>query len=907
MANYKKDFDSANIKEYIIENIAKKYIPLRNQSNYRVGIFGHINEMMADAIEDTAVSVKTMYPELFPNKAQLPESIYAYAALAKYDNFNAKPATGKFYLVIYEDELIQALDRTGEVPRYTIPDDTVFYVDNIPFMLDYPIVLTLFNESAGADRIFNATYDTRIPNNLSDIQSPYIKLLRMDYGETVEKEDKVLLLEVVLRQVEKATTTKSIMTNDYIDNTSIRFEYEGDLANFDVWYADEGSSEYEYIEKYLEDSAVITTNKYCYYKFITESMIEIIFPYGNTFRPKLGSSVRVEFYTTLGAGGNKNKYEGLNLRTTYGNSDINPSGRILTLTVFPISDTENGVDKVSMDIAATKIAEEFSARGSINNERDLENYFNDLQDQNYITFFKTRDDCLYRRFAAFMLMRDDSNGIIGTNTLNLRFKESELTKNHSGDIYTVNTKTALQYLSPNDPVSPPPYLGIRKRDLVVTKDISEMSKEEVIDFENKNFLYGIPLLLSINKKPLSAAFYINHINRTSQMDYSYVNDRSSLQMMVNDFTLTRNTFDAYNKYKLSLTINPTIFGRQLGICNVDSNTGEITDLERIKVFAVYKTEDETILGWSPMKLVSYIEDGEKYLFTTELETDDQINLNNMINITKGVFKPGTTEPNNVYLPVNTMNLSLYIVDKETPLSDITLDGVIPNLEGYHISNMYSNVKGIPVELMINLNDIMRSSVAVEQVQGENYFYVKSVPLFRYSYISDIQKLEYILENIELKRLYLNQAVANLPNSFNIDFKIYNTYGKASYYKVGYEGKILDKINISINLRIKLNTGTSENIVDQIKTYIINTIETMNKGYGLNFYVSTLISNLKSQFPEILWVEFMNINGYPTTIQIIEATPQSDITDLYFVPEYINISTTVDKLGDYTPSINLLLV
>ena len=907
MANYRKDFDSANLKEYIIENIAKKYIPLRNQSNYRVGIFGHINEMMADAIEDTALSVKTMYPELFPNKAQLPESIYAYAALAKYDNFNAKPAIGKFYLVIYEDELIQALDRTGEVPTYIISDDTVFYVDEIPFMLDYPIVLTLFNESEGSNRIFNATYDTTIPNNLSDIQSPFITLLRMDYGDTVEKTEKVLLLEVNLRQVVKSSSTKSVMSNDYIENTAIRFEYDGDLANFDVWYADEGSSTYEYIEKYLEDSAVITTNKYCYYKFITENMIEVIFPYGNSFRPKLGSSVKVEFFTTLGAGGNKNKYEGLNLRTEYGTTETNPSGRVLTLTVFPISDTENGVDKVSMDIAATKIAEEFSARGSINNERDLENYFNDLQDQNYITFFKTRDDCLYRRFAAFMLMRDATNSIIGTNTLNLRFKETELTKNQTGDIYTVNTKTALEYLPTDDPITPPAYLGIRKRDVVVVKNLEEMTPEQIIDYENKNFLYGIPLLLSINKKPLSAAFYINHINRTSQMDYTYVNNRSSLQMMVSDFTINRNTFEDYNKYKLSLTINPTIFGRKLDICNVDENTGEITDLERIKVFAVYKTQDETILGWSPLKLTAYTEEGEKYLFTTELETDDQINLNNMINITKGVFKQNSTEETNTYLPVNTMNLSLYIVDKETPISDVTLDGVVPNIEGYQISNIYSNVKGIPVELMINLNDIMRSAVTVDEVNGEKYFYVKSVPVFRYSYITAIDKLEYILETIELKRLYLNQAVSNLPNSFNIDFKIYNTYGKASYYKVGYEGKILDKINISINLRIKLNTGTSENIVDKIKTYIINTIETMNKGYGLNFYVSTLISNLKSQFPEILWVEFMNINNYPTSMQIIEATPQSDITELYFVPEYINISTTVDKLGDYTPSINLLLV
>ena len=907
MANYRKDFDSANLKEYIIENIAKKYIPLRNQSNYRVGIFGHINEMMADAIEDTALSVKTMYPELFPNKAQLPESIYAYAALAKYDNFNAKPAIGKFYLVIYEDELIQALDRTGEVPTYIISDDTVFYVDEIPFMLDYPIVLTLFNESEGSNRIFNATYDTTIPNNLSDIQSPFITLLRMDYGDTVEKTEKVLLLEVNLRQVVKSSSTKSVMSNDYIENTAIRFEYDGDLANFDVWYADEGSSTYEYIEKYLEDSAVITTNKYCYYKFITENMIEVIFPYGNSFRPKLGSSVKVEFFTTLGAGGNKNKYEGLNLRTEYGTTETNPSGRVLTLTVFPISDTENGVDKVSMDIAATKIAEEFSARGSINNERDLENYFNDLQDQNYITFFKTRDDCLYRRFAAFMLMRDATNSIIGTNTLNLRFKETELTKNQTGDIYTVNTKTALEYLPTDDPITPPAYLGIRKRDVVVVKNLEEMTPEQIIDYENKNFLYGIPLLLSINKKPLSAAFYINHINRTSQMDYTYVNNRSSLQMMVSDFTINRNTFEDYNKYKLSLTINPTIFGRKLDICNVDENTGEITDLERIKVFAVYKTQDETILGWSPLKLTAYTEEGEKYLFTTELETYDQINLNNMINITKGVFKQNSTEETNTYLPVNTMNLSLYIVDKETPISDVTLDGVVPNIEGYQISNIYSNVKGIPVELMINLNDIMRSAVTVDEVNGEKYFYVKSVPVFRYSYITAIDKLEYILETIELKRLYLNQAVSNLPNSFNIDFKIYNTYGKASYYKVGYEGKILDKINISINLRIKLNTGTSENIVDKIKTYIINTIETMNKGYGLNFYVSTLISNLKSQFPEILWVEFMNINNYPTSMQIIEATPQSDITELYFVPEYINISTTVDKLGDYTPSINLLLV
>ncbi|MGL5745733.1 MAG: hypothetical protein ACRCXX_11410 [Cetobacterium sp.] len=896
---YTKDFDSANIKEWMIENVAKKYIPLKNQSNYRVGIFGHVNEIVADAIEDSAVAVKTMYPELFPNRASLPESIYAYAALAKYENFNAQPAEAPFYLVIYEDDLMAKLTRVDGTASYTISQDTVFYVDDIPFMLDYPITITLFSDNSN-ERIFNAIYDMNTVNPLSTLESPYIQMLRMDLGDI--NPQKALLLEVDLKQLIKDTSTKSVLTNDVIENISLRFEYDGDLANFQVYYSKDGDVAYEFIEKYLEDSPVVSTNKYCYYKFITENVIEIIFPYGAGFRPGLGSEIMVEFYTTLGASGNKNKYNGLNMKVEYPNDE---AGDTVDIILYALGDSVNGVDKISMETASLKISEEFSARGSINNERDLQNYFNNLQDQNYITFMKFRDDCLYRRFLAFMLMRDESNSIIGTNTLNLRFKESELVS--GGDMYTLGSRRAFEYIPSDEDVTISSHVKLDKKDVVRIKDISSMTDDQVIGFENNEFLYGNPLLITINKSPLTASFYINHINRDYRMNYSYINKRSPLQMMINNFGVKRDTFTNYNKYKLSLELKPTVLGQEFGICEVDEATGAVTDLDRIRVYIVYKDTNNTPIGYSKLDLIDYDDTTQNYTYFKELETNDEINSTNMLNIIEGVFKTNSTEVTNVFLPVNDMNVSIYVVDRETPISDISIDNIVPGIDNYQVTNGYGNKNDIPVDLMINLNDIMRSAVVVDRVDGENIFYVKSVPLFRYSYINRMNRLEYVLNVVELKRLFLKQAVSKLTNSFYIDFKAYNTYGKSKYYKIGYQGKALNKINITLNFRIKLSTGASDNLSSQIKTFISATIETLNTGYGLNFYISTLISELSRNFPEIVWIEFININNYPTTDQIIEAIPQNDITELTFVPEYISVGNDMNSIGEYIPNINISIV
>ncbi|MGL6099483.1 MAG: hypothetical protein ACRC0G_07645 [Fusobacteriaceae bacterium] len=898
MAKYNKDFDAANIKEYMIENIAKKYISLSNQSNYRVGIFGHINEIMADAIEDAAVSVKTLYPEIFPNKARLPESIYAYAALAKYTNFNAYPAEASFYLAIYEEDIMAKLDRKTGSAMYTISNDIVFYVDDMAFMLDYPIVLTLFNETNKDERIFNAVYDMSINNPLSSLESPYINLLKMDMGNPQDPQ-KVILLGVELKQLIKSSVEKSILSNEVVENTSIRFDFDGDLANFEVYYSKEGSDVYEYLEKYLEDSAVFTTNKYCYYKFLTENMIEVIFPYGMNFRPELGSDIKVNFFTTLGTLGNRNKYTGLNMKNVYPTDD---AGDNLEIIVYPLSDSENGSDKVTMEAASLKISEEFSARGSINNERDLQNYFNNLQDQNYITFMKSRDDCMYRRFSAFMLMRDQANSIIGTNTLNIKLTDGDFIS--EGDILTVPSRVALEYAPLDMPVSP--HIELSARELLITKDISGVEASKVIEFENKEFLYGNPFLMSINKSPLSVAFYINHINRNYRMTYSYINKRSPLQMMIDDFSIKRDTFTDYTKYKINLDLKPTAYDTELGICEVGDD-GSIVDLDRIRVYVVYKDSVGVALGYSKLMLTSYDKDTKTYHFNQELETNDELNSDNRLNIVKGIMKPNTIIEDNTFLPVNDMNVTIYVADRNTNLSDVNIESIVPDISQFKVSNGYSNKKDVPVELMVNLNDIMRSSVTVDTVGGKNVFYVRAVPLFRYSYINDIAKLEYVLNIIEMKRLFLKQAVSKLTNSFYIDFKSYNTYGRSKYYKIGYSGKDLNKINVTLNFRLKLKTGSSESLSSQIKNFMTETIETMNTGYGLNFYISNLTSELTRNFPEIIWIEFININNYPTTDQIIEAIPQNDIYELSFVPEYISVGTDLNSIGEYIGNINLSLV
>ena len=101
------DLSTYNLEDNWINDIAKKYFDITDINLLKVGLFGYVNEVMASAVEDHYEHELIMSNEIFPNKAVIPNSIYAYTALARYDDFNAKPSTIYFSLIMKKDDIIK--------------------------------------------------------------------------------------------------------------------------------------------------------------------------------------------------------------------------------------------------------------------------------------------------------------------------------------------------------------------------------------------------------------------------------------------------------------------------------------------------------------------------------------------------------------------------------------------------------------------------------------------------------------------------------------------------------------------------------------------------------------------------------------------------------------------------------
>ena len=64
-----------------MNTIAPNYFDFNNVNNYNVGIFGYINEIMANSVEDSFNATAISRREFYPTVAQFTSSLYAMATL----------------------------------------------------------------------------------------------------------------------------------------------------------------------------------------------------------------------------------------------------------------------------------------------------------------------------------------------------------------------------------------------------------------------------------------------------------------------------------------------------------------------------------------------------------------------------------------------------------------------------------------------------------------------------------------------------------------------------------------------------------------------------------------------------------------------------------------------------------
>lgn len=859
MSNSKIVPDIYNMSE-VVETIKAQHMENVSDSAIALSLFGFIGSASTQQLTQDLQVISESSNEVFPIKSKFEKNILVHAVMAKIKNMNAVPAKMEVMIGIRESDI--DANMTNNSNTLVIDKDTKVFLEDYEYHLDYNIILNRTKSSTG-ENIYMAKYDMDTTNPVSTITEPYL----LPPVRSILSGDVYILITCTIRQVEFQYRYNKIKSNDSIENKSFQFEFDSQLAHFDL-VVEDSNKQQTVLEPLWEGSALPTnSNNYCYYSYVNSSTIRIKFISG-CYNPQLNDNITVRIITTQGSSCNFPYKQ--NLLVTPQSNTYNYNN--LTLLVIPISDSEDGVDKKSISDLKRIIPKELLSRDSIIFEKDLENYFNMINDENINTkIMKKIDNQVDRIYYAYIIMKLNNN-IVPTNTCDLKVPYSVL----SGLNNIIKAGTIIE-------------LDINNK----FAEISTKSHEEVMNYTGYDkFYYTIPYNINISKSPLISSYYMNIIDLSYLTQFTYINQNTLLQFLLTSVNIKREFIDNRNFYRVSCSITQNN-DKEYDLLTM--NNGNIVSVDKLKALMLFHDAKGTPIKYKELNVVSYDSQTKQYDLEMNVETDDIYDITNSYINVLDLNDLNAETTSNTYLPRQT-KVMIYIFTKletEDGLDDATK--YFPNLEGYTLCNKYTVDPGL--EFFINFTEITNSVVVLDKntTSGDIDFHIKSVPLVQYKFMQDSDNVTSFIDNIINRKIYIDDALSIIKQSFGIDLKLYNTYGPSKIFTVGHNKDALNRTNIKLRLRLKLDVLAKENLREIIILEIKNYMEDINDVN--DFHYSNLDQYLRNKFPSILWIEFLGINNYGPDIQYIR---KEDVQKSY-IPEFLNINT-IDGVPDIDISI-----
>lgn len=844
-----------------VNTIQKKHMKDISEDTLYMGTFGYLNEIHSNAIQNSILMASEWGNEAFPIRCKFEKTVLTNAVTYNVENLNATPAKMHVMIGFIKEEL----DSNMEKDIFILDKNCKIKIGEFEYHLDYDIIIT---KDHLVDTVYSARYDIKRPNPISDIKSPYLEqppvILRMD-------NDDFVFISCVIRQVEEYNIYKKIITNNILENKSFDFSFDKQLASFEVVVKD-GDNEI-YLTPIFEGMPLNGNAKYCFYNYLDKNTIRVKFD-RSSYEPRINCDVVVAVKNTKGSKGNFIYKDDIIVtlksdKYTYKN---------LSMLVKPVTSSVNGIDRKSIKELKEIIPKEILSRGNITNNKDLENFFNNMIDyNNRLKFFRRRDNQIERLYYAYMLVKDNDDNVIPTNTINLKLSEKDFDK-FEDDRYILNPGNVIRLDKDN------------QYGLINRKEIKDMYKEEC-----DNFIYSSPFTLVVNKNPLSISYYLNQINRDYRFKFSYINN-ATMQFMATSMHCYRNYID-HSNYKLSLSLIQTL--------NVDKKLvksdayGNVLDSNIVPILVL---SIDSFKYYVKGNVLKFDKSNFKYDVEFEIESDNIINKENKIKI-NNIYSGGTTNKTHIYLN-DKVEMSVYVLTKFSEDEGVIpnqgeIKGIVPGLDEYTLCNKYDTLE--PVNLFYNYSHVIKSKVRVYKKEGDYMFNIEGVPLVRYSYLNDVERCDNFIDYVQYRKAYIDAALNVIENSFSVDLKFFNTYGPSKTIHIGYDGQYLDKVNLTFNFKLKLYTGadkqTKKNIMQEIKMYI----ENINNSDISSIHISNLITDISNKFKnDIKFIEFAGINDFNSTYQYLEKKETNIIEQ---VPEFLNINLT----KDLKPDINIILV
>lgn len=454
-------------------DIKNKFINEENPDTLTMGLYGYLSEMSAHMLQNAVVVAAEYSNEAIPTKAKFEKNIITHALSLGINKIFATPATMKIMLCFPRDILDNHMDINNNT--FVFSKNIPIYIGDYEFHTDYDIRIdrNIFNNIKKDSSIYTAKYIIDRENPISNITNPYLPPIVVLKNDNITD---LLVLTCIIRQVEFTQQHKKILTDNPIENKTFTFSFEGQMSTFNVEVVENGET--HYLTPIYEGLQGQDENiEYCYYTFLNSNTIRIKFN-RDSYEPVINSELTVNIYTSQGTGGNFEYSEDIRLELPtddYGN---------MYVIIKNITNSINGIDKKSIADLKKIIPKEALSRGSIINTKDLQNFFNSIDNENCkVYFFKKRDNQLERLYYSYILLKDDDNTIIPTNTCDIIIKDSEFENIDNGYTDIIVIKPGTKFYLPKSDF----YTGKQSRTYVTSIDSIDLKKEicDTIGYRNK--------------------------------------------------------------------------------------------------------------------------------------------------------------------------------------------------------------------------------------------------------------------------------------------------------------------------------------------------------------------------------------------------------------------------------------
>lgn len=857
-----------------VNDIAKMYVPNESEDTLALGLFGYIGDIASLQIQNDIILNSELGNELWPSRAKYEKNVIAHSIIQNITDINAKPAIIQAYIGIEEEKL----DKLFINDVFTIDKEYIFRIGKFDFHLEYDLLLQRYI-IVNQQYAYSARYDMSRINNISKITNPYTATPYIQ----IDQSKRMVYIPCQLMQVTHSTEHRKVITSSSVDNKTFEFTFIDQLADFEVAVTERGETTYL---TPIFDGAPIENNidKYCYYTYIDAQTIRVRFD-SLSYLPTLNADINVLIKTTKGDEGNFEHDAIIPIamsseRFNYKNLSVN---------LQTSNKSTGGEDRKSIEELRRLLPKEALSRGSITNTQDLQNYFNtmilDSSKLRIEIMKKISNDFEKRSYYAYLLMKDEYDNVIPTNTINIEVPKS-LFDTHDNRKYVLKPGCYIVYEN-----------GVGH---VYKSDDPRLPA--LLENDTENLIYTVPYMLVVTADPLYVSYYLALMNYPVYLTFSYINQDSPVQFISTFVTWTRKFLTDNDTYTLDMEIKQNMSdGEELVKFDDKGNVIE----SRIKVAMIMYNDDATdAYRYAFGEVIGRDKTTNKYHIQIPFKTTDQINDDNKIKI-EDVYVPRSDSKDYGYF-TNHTSVKLYVLYKdkngeEHGTHDLT--GIIPeeSLKGWTVSNMYTVNGGL--NFYYNYSQVMSSivtdTVVTNNYDGESGFYIKSVPVIKHSYMNDEHNIQELINQFNYEKAYIDNATQLLENNFLIDFKLFNSYGKSRLYTLDKAGnQLVDRVHLTLNFEVRLLKTSDNNTKDYILNDIKQMIEDLNDLSSL--HIPNLITKITNTYRNsIEYIEFLGFNHYGPGIQHLYKQEDEDITA---VPEFL----CVNVKPDMTPDVNIIL-